>query len=162
MFAEENLKRAMEKTIKAVGLQALCLFCSVKVSENNSESYRLHLRKNHNFDKHIEETISQTFDGKYFLQSGDIFYWKTFEMYAVDSDRPKRAIEISNDTGADDPSGNLMKFIDHEIKIPEESISDPDWNHGLDSLPSYECENCNKISRRMITLFHVKTFNTST
>ena len=47
-------------------------------------------------------------------------------MYAVDSDRPKRAIEISNDTGADDPSGNLMKFIDHEIKIPEESISDPD------------------------------------
>ena len=83
-------------------------------------------------------------------------------MYAVDSDRPKRAIEISNDTGADDPSGNLMKFIDHEIKIPEESISDPDWNHGLDSLPSYECENCNKISRRMITLFHVKTFNTST
>ena len=47
-------------------------------------------------------------------------------MYAVDSDRPKRAIEISNDTGADDPSGNLMKFIDHEIKIPEESISDTD------------------------------------
>ena len=29
-----------------------------------------------NFDKHIEETISQTFDGKYFLQSGDIFIEK--------------------------------------------------------------------------------------
>ena len=58
----------MEETAKTAGLTTLCLFCSVKVSENNSELYRFHLRKTHNLD--IEETISETFNGKYFPQSG--------------------------------------------------------------------------------------------
>ena len=102
----------MERTAKTAGLTTLCLFCSVKVSENNSEFYRFHLRKTHNLDKHIEETISETFDGKYFPQSGDIFLLKRVRD-VVDSDRPNRSIEmISDDIGADDPIGDLMKFID--------------------------------------------------
>ena len=55
----------MKEAAKTAGLTTLCLFCSVKVSENNSELYKFPLRKTHNFEKHIDETISETIDERY-------------------------------------------------------------------------------------------------
>ena len=81
----------------------------------------------------------------------------------VDSVSPKRAITISDDIEANDPMGDLMKFIDNQTKIPPQ-VSDPDSEDGVDvdeSLPSYECEKCDKTFRRMTILkVHVKTFHT--
>ena len=69
----------------------------MKVSGNNSELYRFHLRKNHNLDKHIEETISETFDGTYFPKREENFLLKSVRDLVDLQVRPKRAIERSDD-----------------------------------------------------------------
>ena len=49
----------------------------------------------------------------------------------VDSVSPKRAITISDDIEANDPMGDLMKFIYNQTKIPPQ-VSDPDSEDSVD------------------------------
>ena len=89
------------------------------------------------------------------LLMGDIFLRaETFFFIEKppNSVRQKRAIAISDDVKADDPTGDLKKFIDNQNKITESSVSHPDSEDSVDvdtSLPSYECGKCDKTFRRI-------------